>query len=121
MKTECNSNTVALKGKEYPCTVSLTMDLIGGKWKAVILYHLIQGSKRFNELCKEIPSVTEMTLSLQLKQLEKDGLVHRTVYGEKPPIRVTYELTDLGKSVIPVLKAITDWGNAVVTEHGTFI
>jgi DNA-binding HxlR family transcriptional regulator len=121
MKKECSSNTVALKGKEYPCTVSLTMDLIGGKWKAVILYHLIQGSKRFNELRKEIPAVTEMTLSLQLKQLENDGLLERTVYGQKPPIRVTYELTDLGKSLIPVLKAITDWGNNVVSSHGSFV
>lgn len=121
MKTECSSNTVVLKGKDYPCTVSLTMDLIGGKWKAVILYHLIQGSKRFNELRKDIPSVTEMTLSLQLKQLEKDGLLERKVYGEKPPIRVTYELTDLGKSLIPVLNAITDWGNEVVSNHGAFV
>lgn len=121
MKTECSSNTVVLKGKDYPCTVSLTMDLIGGKWKAVILYHLIQGSKRFNELRKDIPSVTEMTLSLQLKQLEKDGLLERKVYGEKPPIRVTYELTDLGKSLIPVLNAITDWGNEVVFNHGAFV
>ncbi|OOV20458.1 helix-turn-helix domain-containing protein [Flavobacterium sp. LM4] len=121
MKKECSSNTVVLKEKEYPCTVSLTMDLIGGKWKAVILYHLIQGSKRFNELRKEIPSVTEMTLSLQLKQLENDGLLKRTVYGDKPPIRVTYELTDMGKSVIPVLNAITNWGNEVVSSYGRFV
>ena len=121
MKKECTSNTVALKGKEYPCTVSLTMDLIGGKWKAVILYHLIKGSKRFNELRKEIPAVTEMTLSLQLKQLENDGLLERTVYGDKRPIRVTYELTDLGKSVIPVLNAITNWGNEVASTYGRFV
>lgn len=120
MKIECKSETVTLNGKEYPCTVSLTMDLIGGKWKAVILYHLIEGSLRFNELSRAIPTVTEMTISLQLKQLEKDGLVIRTVYGEKPPIRVTYELTTLGKSLIPLLKAITEWGNTVVISEGTF-
>lgn len=120
MKTECKSNSVVLKGKEYPCTVSLTMDLIGGKWKAVILYHLIEGSLRFNELCRAIPAVTEMTISLQLKQLEKDGLIIRTVYGDKPPIRVTYELTALGKSLIPLLNSITEWGNALVINQGTF-
>ena len=121
MNTECKSDTVALNGKEYPCTVSLTMDLIGGKWKAVILYHLIEGSLRFNELCKAIPTVTEMTISLQLKQLEKDGLVTRTVYGDKPPIRVTYELTTLGKSLIPLLRSITEWGNTVVINQGIFV
>jgi len=121
MKTECIGDHVKLKGKTYPCTVSLTMDLVGGKWKAVILYHLKDGSKRYNELRKELTSVTEMTLSLQLKQLEKDGLVSRKVYGEKPPIKVVYSLTALGKTFVPVLEAITEWGNQVVIENGEFI
>lgn len=121
MKTECIGDHVKLKGKAYPCTVSLTMDLVGGKWKAVILYHLKGEPKRYSELRKEIPSVTEMTLSLQLKQLEKDGLVLRKVFGKKPPIKVVYSLTDFGKSFIPVLEAITQWGNQVVSEKGEFL
>jgi DNA-binding HxlR family transcriptional regulator len=121
MKTECVGDYVKLKGKAYPCTVSLTMDLVGGKWKAVILYHLKDDAKRFSELRKDIPAVTEMTLSLQLKQLEKDGLVSRKVYGTKPPIKVVYSLTDFGKSFIPVLEAITLWGNQAVTEKGEFL
>ena len=121
MKTECIGDYVKLKGKAYPCTVSLTMDLVGGKWKAVILYHLKDEAKRFSELRKEIPSVTEMTLSLQLKQLEKDGLISRKVYGKKPPIKVVYSLTDFGKSFVPVLEAITEWGNQVVIEKGEFL
>ena len=121
MKTECIGDYVTLQGKNYPCTVSLTMDLVGGKWKAVILYHLKDGMKRYNELRKEIPTVTEMTLSLQLKQLEKDGLISRKVYGNKPPIKVVYSLTNLGKSFVPILDAITEWGNKVVTEKGAFI
>lgn len=121
MKTECIGDYVKLKGKTYPCTVSLTMDLIGGKWKAVMLYHLKNGPKRYNELRKEVPSITEMTLSLQLKQLEKDGLIHRKVYGKKPPIKVVYSLTDFGNSLLPVLDAITNWGNHVVGEYGEFI
>jgi DNA-binding HxlR family transcriptional regulator len=120
MKTECNSNYVKLHGKEYPCTVSLTMNLIGGKWKAVILYHLKDGAKRYNEIRKEIPMVTEMTISLQLKQLEKDGLIARTVFGDKPPIKVIYNLTDLGKTLIPLLNAITDWGNELISKEGEF-
>ncbi|WP_026994084.1 winged helix-turn-helix transcriptional regulator [Flectobacillus major] len=121
MKTECIGDYVKLKGKAYPCTVSLTMDLVGGKWKAVILYHLKDEAKRYNELRKEMPTVTEMTLSLQLKQLEKDGLVSRKVYGQKPPIKVVYALSDFGKSFIPVLEAITQWGNKVVSEKGEFV
>ena len=97
------------------------MDLVGGKWKAVILYHLKDEPKRYNELRKDIPSITEMTLSLQLKQLEKDGLVSRKVYGKKPPIKVVYSLTDLGKSFVPILEAITTWGNTVVSEQGEFV
>lgn len=121
MKTECLNDHVKLKGKTYPCTLSLTMDLVGGKWKAVILYHLKSEAKRYNELRKEMPSVTEMTLSLQLKQLERDGLVSRSVYGEKPPVKVVYSLTILGKSLVPVLEAITKWGNQVALEKGEFI
>ncbi|KFC17924.1 MULTISPECIES: winged helix-turn-helix transcriptional regulator [Chryseobacterium group] len=121
MKTECIGDFVKLNGKTYPCTVSLTMDLVGGKWKAVILYHLKDEAKRYNELRKEIPSVTEMTLSLQLKQLEKDGLVLRKVHGKKPPVKVIYSLTDFGKSIVPVLEAITKWGNKAVIEKGEFI
>jgi len=121
MKTECIGDHVKLKDKSYPCTLSLTMDLVGGKWKAVILYHLKDEPKRYSELRKEIPSVTEMTLSLQLKQLEKDGLISRKVYGKKPPVKVVYSLTDLGKSFVPVLEAITSWGNQVVSEKGEFL
>ncbi|CAM2858273.1 transcriptional regulator [Chryseobacterium flavum] len=121
MKTECLGDFVKLNGKTYPCTVSLTMDLVGGKWKTVILYHLKDEPKRYNELRKEMPSVTEMTLSLQLKQLEKDGLVSRKVYGKKPPIKVIYSLTDFGSSFVPVLEAITKWGNEIVSGKGEFV
>ncbi len=121
MKSECNGEYVKLKGKVYPCTVSLTMDLVGGKWKAVILYHIKDEPKRYSELRREMPAVTEMTLSLQLKQLEKDGLLSRTVYGKKPPVKVIYSLTEFGKSFVPVLEAITKWGNQVAIEQGEFL
>jgi len=121
MKTECIADYVQLKGKVYPCTVSLAMDLIGGKWKTVILYHLKDTEKRYNELRKEMPHITEMTLSLQLKQLEKDGLVSRKVYGKKPPVKVIYSLTDFGKTCIPVLEAVTSWGNQIAEQKGEFM
>lgn len=115
MKKECLNDTVSFRGKDYPCTVSLTMDIVGGKWKAVILYHLKDRELRFSELRKEMHTVTEMTLSLQLKQLEEDGMISRKVFGKKPPIKVTYCLTPFGKTFIPVLDAITQWGNEVAS------
>lgn len=121
MKKECTGNYVKVGEKRYPCSVSLAMDLVGGKWKTVILYHLKDGEKRYSELRKELFSVTEMTLSLQLKQLEKDGLVSRNVFGEKPPIKVVYALTEFGKTCIPVLEAITFWGNQIVDTQGEFV
>ena len=101
------------RGKEYPCCASLTMGVIGGKWKTVILYYLIEKTLRYNELRKSMPTVTERTLSLQLKALEADGLIKRRVYTSKPPLKVEYSLTDLGKTLIPVVQAIAEWGDAV--------
>lgn len=114
-------NYVKLKAKLYPCPVSLAMDLVGGKWKAVILYFLKNGEKRYNELRKDISGITEMTLSLQLKQLEKDGLISRKVQGKKPPIKVVYSLTDLGKTAIPVLETVNEWGKQIVKDTGVFV
>ena len=103
-------------GKEYPCCTSLAMGIIGGKWKTVIIYHLKNNTLRYNELRKRIPWVTERTLSLQLKTLEKDGIIKRKVYTSKPPLKVEYSLTEFGETLIPVIRAIIDWGNYVI-EH----
>ncbi len=100
----------SIDNKQYPCSTSLTMKYIGGKWKAVILIHLTE-KKRYSELRKECPVITERTLSLQLKEMEEDGLIKRTVYTSKPPLKVDYELTDFGKTLIPLLQAISKWGD----------
>ena len=121
MKTECRSNAFAFNGKAYPCTLSVAMDLVGGKWKAVILYHLQEGSKRFGELHSHLRDATETILSRQLKQLEHSGLVSRRVYGSKPPVCSEYALTEFGRSFLPVLAALTEWGNRAVIERGSFI
>ena len=97
------------------------MELIGGKWKSVILIYLIDGAKRYNELRKLISTITERTLSLQLKQLEKDGLITRKVYTKKPPLKVEYAMTPFGKSLAPVLTSIASWGMTVANEKGEFI
>ncbi|WP_081988305.1 winged helix-turn-helix transcriptional regulator [Psychroserpens jangbogonensis] len=106
-----------VKGKEYPCCTSVTMGIIGGKWKSVILIHLIDSPLRYNELRKLIPTVTERTLSLQLKKLEEDGVISRKVYTTKPPLKVEYALTDFGKTLIPILISIAEWGDFVVENY----
>lgn len=104
--------------KLFSCTTSIAMELIGGKWKSVILIYLTDGKKRYNELHKLISTITERTLSLQLKQLEKDGLITRKVYTKKPPLKVEYALTPFGETLTPVLNSIAEWGMIVVNEKG---
>lgn len=104
-------------GKAYPCCASLTMGVIGGKWKTVILYHLMHKTLRYNELRKQMPTVTERTLSLQLKTLEKDNIIKRKVYTSKPPLKVEYSLTEFGQTLIPLIQAIADWGDFVVENY----
>ena len=89
------------------------MGVIGGKWKTVILYHLIGGTLRYNELRKLMPTVTERTLSLQLKKLEEDDIISRKVHTKKPPLKVEYTLTPLGETLVPIIESIAAWGNSV--------
>ena len=104
-----------VNGKNYPCCTSVTMGIIGGKWKTVILYHLMdKGTLRYNELRKLMPAVTERTLSLQLKQLQEDGVITRKVYTTKPPLKVEYSLTKFGETLNSLLQSIAEWGEYVV-------
>lgn len=95
--------------KEYCCPVCAAIDEIGGKWKPLILWALKDGKLRFNEVNKTIPTITQRMLTKQLRELERDNLVNRKVYPEVPP-KVEYSLTKKGKSVIPILDAIHNWG-----------
>ncbi|MDE6923555.1 MAG: helix-turn-helix transcriptional regulator [Oscillospiraceae bacterium] len=101
---------MAVTLKELPaCPVETTLTLISDKWKVLILRDLMPGTKRFGELRKSIGTVTQKVLTSQLRQMEESGLVIRTVYPEVPP-RVEYTLTDLGRSLDPVLDAMRNWG-----------
>ncbi|MEZ0574595.1 winged helix-turn-helix transcriptional regulator [Halodesulfovibrio aestuarii] len=95
-------------GKEYRCPVEVGMDVISGKWKSLILWHLGEGGKRYKELERIVPGVSQKMLTQQLKEMERDGLLIRTVYPEVPP-RVEYALTDLGRSGLSILKMLHDW------------
>ena len=97
------------KSGEYRCSVESTVALIGGKWKPIILFHLLSGEKRFGQLKRLIGSVTERMLTHQLRELEGDDLIARKAYAEVP-LRVEYRLSDRGKSLIPILELMADWG-----------
>lgn len=102
----------AAEAKNLPaCSVETTLTLIGNKWKVLILRDLLPGTKRFGELKKSLGSVSQKVLTAQLRDMEADGLVTRTVYPEVPP-RVEYSLTDLGMSLQPVLNSLQSWGES---------
>ena len=103
--------------KELPaCPVETTLTLIGDKWKVLILRDLLPGTKRFGELKKSIGNVSQKVLTAQLRDMESSGLLTRTVYAEVPP-RVEYSLTDLGKSLKPILDAMWNWGEEYKTQN----
>jgi len=92
------------------CPVAATIELIGGKWKTIILHALESGTKRFGEIAVRIPDISRKVLTEQLKELENDGLIQREQFKEIPP-RVEYSLTDLGKGLSPVFRELEIWGN----------
>ena len=98
------------KSTNYTCPIEATLSLIGGKYKAIILWHLLNHTMRYSELHKKLPNATDKMLTQQLRELEKDGLITRTVYPVVPP-KTEYSLTDFGKSLVPILNAMCDWGN----------
>lgn len=106
--TECTNG--------YHCPVEATIALIGGKYKAVLLWHISEGTKRFSGFKRLMPDITEKMLASQLRALESDGLITRTVYPVVPP-KVEYELSELGRTLIPVLTAMCDWGSDYIRSN----
>lgn len=91
------------------CAVEATLSVIGGIWKPVLVFHLLSGKLRFNALCRAVPTATPRMITLQLRELEADGIIKRTVFPEVPP-KVEYEVTELGRTLEPVLLSMRDWG-----------
>lgn len=96
-------------GQAPACPVEFTLDVIGGKWKGVLLYHMMDSTVRFNEFRRICPGITQRMLTLQLRELEEDGVVHREVYHQVPP-KVEYSLTEFGRTLIPIIRLMRDWG-----------
>lgn len=97
--------------KKYHCPVEVTLDVIGGKWKCVILWWLSRGTQRFSDLQRLMPGITQKVLTERLRELEADGLIRREVYAEKPP-RVEYSLAPHGESLRPITDLMCAWGKA---------
>ncbi|WP_425058251.1 putative HTH-type transcriptional regulator YtcD [Sporomusa carbonis] len=100
---------IKFRNTEYQCSMELTLDLIGGKWKSLILWHLGENTLRFSELKKTMPQITQKMLTQQLRELEENGLVNRFIYTQIPP-KVEYSLTQAGKSLLPILATLCQWG-----------
>lgn len=94
------------------CPVAATIEMIGGKWKPTILLHLKDGPRRFNELRRLMPDITQRVLTLQLRALEADGIITRTIHDPEPPQIVEYAFAERGRTLGPILDALVDWGEA---------
>ena len=107
---------ITFRDKEYRCPVELTINLVGGKWKSVLIWELSEKTLRFNELTRLFPNATRKMLTQQLKELEHDGLVLRKKYSQMPP-KVEYSLTDFGRTFMPILLSMNQWGKEYLAEN----
>lgn len=108
---------VRIGGKTYHCAVDIALGYVGGKWKTVVLFYLMEGTKRFSELRRLIPEISEKMLSKALHELEDDGFVHRRDHRTMPP-RVDYSLTEEGRTLTPLLEALAEWGKGKTARSG---
>ena len=106
---DTKEDSVRLNGKEYHCPVEMVIDLVSGKWKLLILRELMKGTRRFSQLQRSIPGITQKMLTKQLRDLESAGIVSRKVYPQVPP-KVEYSLTPIGKSLREIFDAMHRWG-----------
>lgn len=109
-----------INGKEYKCSVSVTLDVFNDRWKLAIIWHLLDGNKRFKELHETISEITQKTLTVKLKELEEKNIINREVFPEVPP-KVVYSLTEIGEKLRPVLEEMYNWGILYSTSHGKII
>lgn len=109
------ARTAELDRLQITCPVEITLDLIDGKWKGIVLFHLGDGPLRFNELRRRAKKVTQRMLTRQLRELETDGLIERKVFAEVPP-RVEYRLSPRGETLTPIIAALKTWGTGYMAE-----
>jgi DNA-binding HxlR family transcriptional regulator len=120
MKIDNKEYRIEIGDTQFHCAMDVTMNYVGGKWKTVVLWYLRNDKKRFTDLKKYIPQITERMLSITLKQLE-DDLISRKVFTTKPPLKVEYELTKFGKTLLPLLEAVSQWGRNTGKSKGKLV
>lgn len=108
------------KLESYNCAVEAAMDIVGGKYKAIIIFQLMDGKLRYNEIQKRIPQATPKMLSQQLKELESDGIINRVLYPVVPP-KTEYSLTELGETIVPVVRSLCKWGEEYFRLNGVML
>lgn len=106
-----------MENEQVGCPVEITLALLGNKWKVLILRELFKGTRRFGELFRGVPNISQKMLTQQLRQMEEDNLVSRKIYPEVPP-RVEYSLTDIGTSLRPILDSMHKWGAKYMMQNG---
>ena len=106
-----------INGKEYECTIAVTLDVFNDKWKLFIIWNLLDEEKRFKDLGELMPQITTKTLSVKLKELEGKNIIHREVFPEVPP-KVVYSLTSTGEKLRPLFREMIKWGMDYVNDHG---
>lgn len=106
-----------VNGKAFKCSVEVTLDLFNDKWKLRIIWHLLEGEKRFKDLNEEVSEITQKTLAVKLRELEVKHLVNRECFAQVPP-KVVYSLTPIGRELWPILEAMFSWGRAYAEAFG---
>lgn len=106
-----------INNKEFKCSINVTLDIFNDRWKLSIIWHLLEGEKRFKDLHEQISEITQKTLTVKLKELEEKNIINREVFAEVPP-KVVYSLTNAGKNLKPVLDEMYKWGVNYVSEYG---
>lgn len=109
-----------VNGKEYKCSIKIVQDIFNDKWKLGIIWHLMDGEKRYKELNEEITNVTQKTLTVKLRELEEYNLIKREVFAEIPP-KVVYSLSTIGEKLRPIMREMFDWGIEYVKEFGEIL
>jgi len=115
LRNQSAADVMVYREKAYKCGIDLTLAVVGGKWKASILWHLAQETMRFSDLQRQFSNTTRKMLTQQLRELEADGLVHREVYPQVPP-KVEYSLTKKGSTIIPILNQMCEWARGYLQD-----
>ena len=114
MDNQCDKNIFLYNDKEYYCSLELTMDIIGGKWKSMMIFHLKDGAMRSGDLQRTLRGIANKMFTLTARELERDGLIERIVYPVVPP-KVEYKLTSKGESLLPIVLQLAKWGKNIAT------